>query len=219
MSPFSQLVSFGTKRPPGVKSLHAMSVVAAGRVTVSSQDSTQAPGVQLRLLYAGAKEDHGLRHELSRRRVVSELEEGLLMPEGKVLAALWDPSLERYTALSRPFEVARGRTVAAPLQRPGASESHLVVYVDRAEGTVATDVQGLALWVSQGGTERRADLQIVTPWGAYGAWYGLPPGRARLGGGSDRLYLEGETLELAGGRIERFQGKLTRRPFLNDEEP
>lgn len=216
MSPYSQLASFGSKPLPGTK-VSSMPLVAAGRVTVSSQDAAQASDAQLRLLYAGSDEDHGLHHELSRRRRVSELGDGMLMPEGRVLAALWDPTLMRYVALSRPFEVPGGRIVAAPLRRPGSTEAQLVAYVDRAGGTVPSDLHELVLWVNQDGAEHRADLQILTPWGAYGVWFDLKPGQAVLGGGSDRLYLERVDVDLVGGRIERRQSKLTKRPFPDEQ--
>lgn len=216
MTPFTQLASFGADRPPGAKSMRVLPIVPAGRVALPERPRAD-PAHQLRLLYVDREPAAGLRHELSRRRGVAEVGSGILMPAGRVLAALWDPHEERYSALSRPFTVEAKTTVAAPLRGPAEGEADLVVYVDRAEGVPASALPGLVLTATQGREQRRADVSLLTPWGTYGVWYGLKPGTVALGGGNDRLYVPPAAVYLTSGRISRYQGKVLRKILLPDD--
>ena len=210
MTPFSQLVGFGTKREPGLKSLQAIPIVPAGRVTVDPEQAF-ASHLQLRLLYLEEDPSGLLRHELTRRRTLAEVGDGLLMPQGRVLAAIWDSGEERYVALSRPFAVRTEETVPAPLERPKPGSAHLVVYVDRPAAAVTSSLRRLSLTVRQRDETRPPDLQVTTPWGSYNIWYDLPPGGAVLAGGNEKLVLAAERLTLADGQVGQFKGTLAKR--------
>lgn len=181
----------------------------AGRVTVPAE---LEPASEVRLLAAGTDPSE---HELSRRRPVGEALVGVLMPAGPVLAGAWDPQRKRYLALSRPFDVAAGETVPAPLERPAPGTSQLVAYVEHPRGAGTGSHAGLALTVSTGDERLPPDVTVITAWGVHAFWYGLPPGTAVLGGGNTELYLEPQAFEMAGGEIEHFEGILTRRPLLD----
>lgn len=217
ITPFGRLVVFGTKRrPPGSTTLQTLPIVPAGRVGMASHTAIEAD-LQLRLLFAGVDPVAGLlRHELSRRVLVAELGDGILMPEGPVLAALWDQDADRYVALSRPFTVHAGRTIAAPLRSPAPTRSDVVAYVDRPKATAPLAIRGLGLELTSRGKTHRPDVTVETAWGIYGIWYGVTPGTAVVTGGNERLYLEPATLELIGGEIAKFQRSASKRPFLDD---
>jgi len=211
MTPFTDLVSFGTRRPPGAKAIQLLPVVPAGRVTVARGAD---PDLELRLLFAGGDPvSRQARHELSRRRKVAELAAGLLMPQGRVVAALWDGGRGRYVALSRPFEVKAGEVLSAPLETPSARRSHLVVYVDRPPGAPELSIPGFEITVTQPDGPHAADVAVETPWGLYAFWYDLAPGAWTVEGANDRLYLEPARLRLEGGEITRFQDTLA--PLLD----
>lgn len=212
MSPFSSLMAFRPDaKQSGEKAVKPMPVVPAGRATVRSTPWVN-PNLELRLLYAGRDPAGGLRYELSRRKLVGDLGDGLLMPVGNVLAGLWDRRNERYVALSRPFQIAPRTTVVAPLERPHSKVAHLVVYVDRPGGTVASDGKDLALTLTVDGRTRPPELAIATSWGLYSVWYELQPGVGVLEGGNERLALSPVTVKLPPGQIARFQSKLSKRP-------
>lgn len=217
ITPFGRLVVFGTKRrPPGSTTVQTLPIVPAGRVSMAGATAIEAD-LQLRLLFAGVDPVAGLlRHELSRRVLVAKVGDGVLMPEGPVLAALWDQSENRYVSLSRPFTVRAERTISAPLRSPAPTRCDLVAYVDRPKATAPLAIRGLGLELTRGGKIHRPDVTVETAWGIYGFWYGLTPGTAVIGGGNQRLYLEPETLELVGGEIARFLGTASKRPFLDD---
>lgn len=212
ITPFTDLVGFGAQ--PRELRVLTMPVVPAGRVVVAD-DVSRSAGLELRLLYAGGDSaTPAPRHELTRRRLVGKVGEGVPMPEGKVFAALWDRRQERYVALSRPFTVASGETVAAPLRRPAPNAAHLLAYVDRPDGAPSTALRGVVLTATQQGQERRADLTVTTAWGVYGVWYGLQPGPAAIGGANEELYLEPRPLTLVGGRVTRVEGTLSKQLFV-----
>lgn len=210
MTPFTDLLILGSSLPPGSKSVRPMPVIPAGRVIIPP-DVAVEPQLQLRVLYAGGDPSAGkLRHELSRRRQLAELGEGILMPKGLVVAGLWDPIRERYTALSRPFRVIAGDTIAAPLERPDGSSAHLVVYAERASDARASAMSGVLLTVTQRGVTQEPEVAVTTPWGTYALWYDLVAGSARVTGGNDQLRLQVMSIELEGGTIARLQGTLIR---------
>lgn len=206
MTPSSRLFGIPPRRGEGV-SPSLIEVAPAGRVTV---DDGLAPDLELRLLAAG---NDPRSFEMSRRRLLGEVGEGVLMPAGPVLAAAWDRREERYVALGR-VDVLAERTVAAPLAAPRADRSALVVYVVQAPEAPWNEHVGVELTVSRDGEERRPDDSVTTAWGVHAVWYDLPPGPAVLAGGSFRQYLEPRPLELVGGEIEDVEAVLSRRPLL-----
>lgn len=182
----------------------------AGRVTVRAEQVE--PASEVRFLAAGADPSD---HELSRRRPLGEALDGVLMPAGPVLAAAWEPQGKRYLALSRPFTVPAGETVSAPLDRPAPERAHFVAYVEHPRGAGTDSHADLALTISGGGERLPPEVTVFTAWGVHAFWYDLPPGTAVLGGGNAQLYLEPQTLEMAGGEIGNFEGILTKRPLLD----
>src|SRR5262245_54059691 len=85
----------------------SLSVGDAGRVVLPAREVETASGDLVLELLQAATPHLGkfVQREIVRRRPVRELGEGLLMPEGKAVAALWDRKKRRFVALSRPFEV------------------------------------------------------------------------------------------------------------------
>jgi hypothetical protein len=213
ITPFSDLSSFASARRPGSKSIRTSPVIPAGRVTVTA-DRKVAPDLQLRLLYLGGDPVAGLlRHELSRRAAVADLGEGLLMPEGPVLAGLWDQRSESYVALSPPFAVRARQTVEAPLAPPPRDSAHLIVYLERARGTRTESIGDLVLIARQQSGEYRPQVAVPTAWGVYAVWYDLDPGPVGLKAANDQMWLDAEPFELKRGQITRFQRQLSRGLF------
>lgn len=212
ITPFTQLTSFGRKRPPGSKSFQALPVVPAGRVTLSG--GWEDPHLQLRVLYAEDRRAEGLRWELSRHAQLGVLDDGIIMPHGRNLAAVWDPARVRYVGLSRPFELPAGKVVAAPVQQPPNDLSFLLVFLERPP--VGYDPPDLTVRLTIGERELPPDAEVPNAWGVYGFWYDLAPGDATLNAGSDRLYLDPMPIHLERGRITRVQAHLKQRPFQDD---
>lgn len=216
MTPYTDMVHVLSRLFYGGQSVHLMEVIPAGRVAVAD-DPRIREHHQLRLLFGGAEEveEGPVRLELSRRRRIGELGDGLLMPAGIALAALWDPQRNKYLALSRPFQVKAERTVAAELEFPEPSAAHLVMYLERPTET-SLRLRELTITVEQQGARRPPDFRVITGWGVYGFWYDLEAGPIWVEAGNERVYLERSGFEVPVGEVARFDGQLHSRPFLDN---
>jgi hypothetical protein len=174
MTPFSGLIVWGAPVAKGGM-VTVRPVEAAGRVRLPP-DTELAPHLDLHLLHAGSYLEAGFpRWEISPRKAAAEVGEGMLMPAGRTVGALWDRKSRKYVALSRPFEVRGRQTVEIPLERP-KGVAHLVVEVERhfiADRAADLDV---GLVVKQEGGERAPDLAVFTTDRVHAYWYGLAPG-------------------------------------------
>lgn len=211
MSPVTLHAALAT-RPRGIV-WKRMPLVAAGRI-IAPPGLARTPNAQLWLLYAESPY-FGHPNELSRRRGLAQLGDGLLMPEGMALAGMRDDRDGGYLALSRPFNVVAGTTQPAPLEMPPADQSWLLTYVRRADRTPVGSLAETALAVSQHEDRVPPDVKIVTDTGIYCVWYHLSPGTAVVAGGSQELYLESRALELPAGKIETLDATLLKRPVLD----
>jgi hypothetical protein len=182
----------------------------AGRVALPPEVAKH-PSLTLRLLHAGSYLEEGYpRWELSRRAKIRDVGEGLLMPVGLTIGALWDEDRQSYTALSRPFEVKARQTVTVPLERPSGF-THLVAQIQRP--SLADDAADAKMRVvlHRKGKELPPDLQVSLTDRAYAVWYGLAPGPGELHAETQAGFLQPQKLNLVAGRIERVFEKMAPR--------
>lgn len=216
MTPYSVVLGWAGGEFKGRAPTAALPVAPAGRVIVPSELVTEeTKGYGVRFLRA---EDHVegdlARWELTRYRDLRQIGDGVLMPEGKAVAGLWDG--ERYLALSRPFEVEPGETVAAPLEVPDG-DAFLVVSLDRETVAWKVDDFGVSVDLVRGMQVEAADLIVETAARVYALWYDLKPGAVELRAETGRETLPPQTIDLKAGEIERFAGRLVPRPDLEVE--
>lgn len=188
---------------------------APGLVRLPQMPGNIDPHLELHLLHAGRYLEGDLpQREIAPRKPVSEIGEGVLLPAGKAIGALWDRKSKRYVALSRPFRVEAHKTVEIPFEPP-KNVAHLFVQVQRH--TVATKAADLALELvlRQGREERPPDLLVTAADRAYGVWYGLEPGPAEVRARSGQTFLGPLPLDLLAGRIEHLTDVLQPRPALD----
>lgn len=211
MTPSSLLVIWPTGRWRGT-SPSTLAVAPAGRVTAPDA-ATMGADLELWLLFAG--NSPGWRyHELSRRRRLAEAIDGVLMPAGPVVAALWDRRQERYIALSDEFTVVAGETVPVPLAIPSATEASVLVHTTVAPGVSPEALAAVDLTLSRDGQPLPSAFTVVTDWGVYRGWQAAKPGPAILSGGSELLYLDPRPVELSGGAVTGIEEALVARPVL-----
>lgn len=209
ISPFSLVIVHSGRAFRGRGLTSAVPVGEAGRVALPP--NVQASHLTLRLLHAGSYLDGTfLRWELSRRRATSEVRDGLLMPVGLTIGALWDERTQRYTALSRPFEVKARKTVTLAFER-ATGVSHVVAQVQRHALDDDPDVKVL---LRRQNREVPPDLKVTMADRAYAVWYGLAPGPAELRAESTVAILDPQKLKLEAGKIERVLATLKARPAL-----
>jgi hypothetical protein len=193
------------------------SLVDAGRVRLPADDLNLGPDVVLELLHGGSYRTQGfLRWELLLRRSADEIGEGVLLPAGPAVGALWNRSTGRYVALSRPFTVHGRMVVAAPLAAP-QGDAQLVAVIRRDKAAAEGEDPETKLALRHGGREVPPDFKVTAANKTFAYWYTLPPGRVRLRADSGRTAFESPTIELAAGAIERVDGQLAPWPALDVE--
>jgi hypothetical protein len=212
ISPYSVVLGFAG-RPFRNRGLVATIPVAdGGRVTLPKR-APVGPQLVLRLLHAGSYlEGEFPRWEVSRRAPSREVGEGLLMPVGPTIAALWDNESQSYTELSRPFEVKGHQTVEAPLERP-EGVAHFVAQLQRQAS--ATADYGDEVSLQRAGKRIPPHLKVSAADRVYAVWYDLAPGMAELRAESERAFLEPTPVELHSGKIERLIVEMRPRPTLD----
>ena len=158
VSPYSKGLGYVGNPFKGRGMSTVLTVVEAGRVTLTSEH--RSPGLSLRLLRAtNHTKDHIVLRELTRRTRVEQVEDGLLMPAGPVMAALWDETSQAYEAISRPFEVRHRETVTAPLERP-QEVAFLVAQIQRASAARTVDDLGMSPILQVGDRALQPDLKV-----------------------------------------------------------
>jgi hypothetical protein len=213
ISPYSLVLGFAGRPFRGRGLVATIPVAEAGRVKLS-QGERVGPQLVLRLLHAGSfLEGEFPRWEVSRRRSSREVGEGLLMPVGPTIAALWDHERQSYAALSRPFEVKARKTVEAPLERPNGT-AHLVAQLQRPRPAIGAAEYEEEVLLQRKGEVHPADLKVSAADRIYAVWYDLKPGKAALRAQSEQALLEPTPLELHSGRIERLLAQMKPRPTL-----
>lgn len=207
ITPYAGLLSFSGQGSTKA----ALPLGEAGRVTLREEDASR--GLELRLLHAGSYlEGPFLRWEISPRRAVDEIGEGVLLPVGKAIGALWDQNDKKYVALSRPFEVRGHRTVEVPLSRP-AGGTHLMAEMWRHSTSPSEEGPEAELAVRRDGGDLPPDLKVLTADKIYAVWYGLAPGPAELRVKSRQTFFD-RKMDLVPG-VEWVEGRLEARPALD----
>ncbi len=215
MTPFSLLMSYSSRATTGEMRV-TMPLGEAGRVKLPAGADT-AQDLALHLLHGGPYLEAGFpRWEISPQRAAAEVGEGVLMPVGRTIGAVWDRKARKYVALSRPFEVRARHTVEVPLDRPG-SGAHLVAKLERPSVADSAAELEVELAVSQPDGERPPDVTVLTTDRVYAFWYDLAAGPAELGGGSKETYLERRQLDLRSGTIEHVTAEFRPLPALDVE--
>lgn len=187
----------------------------AGRVRLDSSVGT-TPERALRLLHL---DSHLTRYEHPQREMVRRLHgaaahEGGLMPEGRVLAALFDSAKNEYLGVSRPVPVSAGSTTVVTPRPPDERHSHLVVLLERPRTIPRLDLYTLECWVEIAGQKHSPDVTVPTPSRLYAVWYDLPSSSATLNVDSSGVYAEPVRLQLRSGKAERAEVALQPRPSL-----
>ncbi|MCP4548710.1 MAG: hypothetical protein GY835_19810, partial [bacterium] len=215
ISPFSSIVTYGGQKSKKKGMVCVAPVVPAGLVA-SPPGVELAPQINLRLMHL---ESHNLwiypRREMSRRVASKVAGKGVLMPEGQIVAALYDRKKGEYSAISRPLEVSRKRvTYVHP--EPPTSSTDLIVRLERPvilERHEQYDVEFHL--VGLGNDPRRPDVVIPTADRIYGIWYGLRGRYATLEVKSPSVYLAPHDIVLRSGKVEFYQALLRKLPSLD----
>lgn len=207
---------FSYSAPPfqGRGSIAVRDVVPAGRV-VLGRGVTVGPDDEIRLLHV---ESHNRlaspQPEMSRRLRGQPPADGVAMPAGQVVAAVYDRAGAEYRWVSQPFDVPAAGVGVAPARGPGERTDVLAV-LDRPKAALSFeeyDVQP-TLNVDGGGPVSPAVL-VATAERLYAIWYGIEGRLGELTVESPSVHLPAVQIPLRAGRVESYRGSLAPLPSL-----
>lgn len=200
--------SGGASRGQGM--ISSMPLAPAGRVALAEA----VAGHSLHVLHLDSHL-HGKypQREVFRRIPEAKLMEGALLPEGPVVAFLYDGAKREYEWVSPRTMVTAGRvtTIAGPA--PSKSTALFVTMV-RPKPVADYDKLAIELLAGPPGEERPPDVSVPGVYHYYALWYGLEGKYARLSAGSESAYLEPVEIPLRAGKVETFSERLKPRPSL-----
>ncbi len=193
-------------------------LVPAGRVALIPERPLGEHHV-LRLLHQDSHlQGNELGTEMSRRVKGVAAQAGVLMPQGKIIAGVFDNERQEYLGLTRPVEVLPGATTWVDPDRPASDRSTLLVILERPEHLTErhrSDVEPkLAL---ADGAVLAPDVVIPTRSRVFAVWYGLQGSTVTLSVRSRTVGIEPAEIRLRAGKIERYQGRLQVLPNLRVE--
>lgn len=215
MSPGSAIIQYGGSpfRSRGMVSVEA--VHPAGLIALDPEVEADAE-TALRLLHV---ESHNRgkfpQREISRRAFGAERWEGVLMPEGRVVAGLFDNARDEYVALSQPIEVKARQKVTVVPRPPAAGTSHVVVALERPTPVSSYEEYDVQPFLSIGEKKVAASVTIPTADRVYAVWYDVQGRYGKLTVEADTVFLEPLELPLRPGKVERLGSRLSPLPALD----
>ncbi|MCP4545593.1 MAG: hypothetical protein GY835_03875 [bacterium] len=142
----------------------------------------------------------------------------MLMPEGRVIAVLFDNILQEYVAISRPVEISSGATTYV-WPKPPREGSDLLVALTRPSGISRKSDHDVGLLIRgiEGGP-RGPEIVVSTRDRIYGFWYGLHGGAyATLEVKSETVFLSPQDVVLRKRKVESYSGVLRPLPTVEVE--
>lgn len=188
-------------------------LVPAGRVALSP-DARPARNDRLHLLHLDGH-TWGEQPEavlLRRAGLRSGVRQGVAMPPGKVVAALYDPSARAYRALSLPVHVVSGaRTYVRP-EPPEGGTADLLVELERPKPLQRFEDDDVDVWLLGFHEHRVPDVLIRDRERLLAIWYGLSEPVVLLEVASPTVELGSQEISLRRGRVASVEGTLRPRP-------
>lgn len=214
ISPSPAVINYSASPFEGRGMLLALPTVAAGRARLGSWPSERA--LTLRLLHLDSHDRDGvLAREFSRRVRGRAAIEGVQVPAGRVVGALFDDAAQEYVALTHPAPVTSGMVTTLLPEAPARGSSDLVAVLERPwqqENASRRDFE--VRLTAGGGGPRPPNVLVVTVERLYAVWYDLPSGTATVTANGHGAELPATELRLRSGRIESLRGALAPLPSL-----
>ncbi len=212
ISPFSSVMTFVGGPFQGQGGASVTQVAPGGLVALDPQVE-QPPEVALRLLHLDSHNRGVPKRELSRRASGEVMRRGVLMPEGRIIATLYDNAQKGYIALGRPVEVSHGRLTYVRPEPPVAESSDLLVVLERPR--FITDSAHYDVDLILAGSGRQPDITVPASDRLYALWYGLQGSFITLQATSARVFLEPVDIAMRPGKVEVFRGSLRSLPNVD----
>lgn len=204
----SSLMILRSRGAPGQTVPHrfTVSVRPAGTVVAAIQGleelSPRAGDLELRLLQARPILDGKLTREFARRIPFTESMHPHQMPEGPVIAAIFDHVHNRYERLSRPVNADHERSTTVNLTAPPQDRAALVARIERFAPVVDPAGDDVEVKLQRpDGSALKPDRLVRSAARLYAFWFDLGPGPVTVGVSSPSAWGAPAAVQLEGGEI------------------
>lgn len=216
MSPYSSILRFRGGPFEGRGGVSKNLVVPAGRVALGVEVGRDERH-SLRLLHLESHVAGGtLKREMSRRVVGDKMVDGVYLPEGMAIGALYDHRADEYVALTRPFEVARGETTILQPRRPAGTAADLLVVLERPDLVMDESEDDVELTAIGSAEEVHTPNVVVrTVDRIYAVWYDLSERFVTLEANSRSVYFVPTDVVLRPGKVESHRDRLRQLPNVD----
>lgn len=189
-------------------------VVPAGLVSLSSE--IELPSHQSWRLLHTESHNRGSAPGLELSRRIHEPRTAVLMPEGPVIAGIYDHRQQEYLAIGRPASVYRnGHSMVAPAP-PAKGASDLVAVLERPHVVDDFSLYDVALTVREPDSDPEGpEVVIPTAERIYAFWYDLDSKYVTLEVDSPSVFLVPQEIALRSGKVDSYRGRLEELPDLS----
>ena len=204
MTPTMGLLLFGRKPFTGHGMASIIPITPAGRVGIPAEHA-MTDAENLRLLSIEARNRWSER-VFDRRVAGSNAHVPVQMPEGRVVAGRFDRKTNDAIALTRPFDVAAGKTTAVWPTPPAESDLLLVL-------TKPPELQFSKPFVARLVLDQRGpDVTLNAYDRIIAIWYGVAARHATLSMQSDAAFWPSHQVNLARGKVTTIRSTVQRLP-------
>jgi hypothetical protein len=213
ITPYSSVLDY-KKEPFRGKGIAGVVPVVPAGIAALDAEITPPHSAILRLLHLDShRRTSTPQRELSRSVPEADMREGVLMPEGEVVAALVDYRTKDYLALSRPVRIERESRVGVYPSKPQGPDTDLLVRLERPVPLADYEHDDLKLSArSSSGGLAEPEVYVSTVDRVYAIWYGLREKQVTLEASSATVFLSPEQIVLRPGKVESYRGFLRSLP-------
>jgi hypothetical protein len=204
MTPTMGLLFYGRRPFSGTGMASIVPVAPAGRIVIPPE-RTMLDTEDLRLVSIESRHGWGTR-VFDRRILAANAHTPVQMPEGRAVAGRFDRKSNDAIALSRPVEIAPGKTaVVWPV--PPAESDVLLVLTKPPELQLPKPFPARLTLDS-----RPADVMLNAFDRIIAIWYGVAARHATIAMQSDAAFLPPQQVDLARGKVTTIRSKVQRLP-------
>ena len=170
------------------------------------------PDQSFRLLHLPSPSE-AREHRAIDRRSPADSRHSVLMPEGDVLAALFDKKTNNARAVARPVHVKHNSVVSVDPQPPTVGTDILLI-LERQQRRERGPIGDAAVALRLGNRELSPDVLSDTATRLVAVWYGVEATDAELVFRSQREFFPAQPLRLRAKDVSTIRGEITRLPSV-----
>jgi hypothetical protein len=210
ITPYPSILTYVGKRFEGSSLQVLMPLAPAGKVALTRP---QSPDLWLRIVHIPAASDHPEAHRSFDRRVPGDRTAPLLMPEGSIVAGLFDRE-GNAVALTRPVRTSRDQLVRG-LRVPPRAGTDVLAVLERDGIREKTPEYDAHVVLRVDGREYAPDVASDTANRVVCLWYGVAARQAEFVFRSAREFLPSEVVHLRPGGVVTLRRRLAKLPDLH----